>query len=119
LGDSTNIIRIATVGDIPVGLYRVTYRDTVNKRGMSNIDIFANLRGRGLGTLVLQAGVSMAFNELGIKTLDAEILAHNIASIKAHEKVGFTRSATRREAVYLLSNYHDSHLYWLENPNEC
>lgn len=59
-------------------------------------------RGEGIGTLLLEALVR-ASEDAGIWTLTAGIFPENVASIRAHERVGFRRVG-RRERIGL---FHD------------
>jgi aminoglycoside 6'-N-acetyltransferase len=55
------------------------------------------VRGRGLGAAALRAVARFAF-DAGAHRVQAEILAHNTAGLRAFDAAGFTREGVRRQA---------------------
>jgi phosphinothricin acetyltransferase len=71
-------------------------------RGVAEVSVYvaAEARGRGIGTLLLLALID-ASEAAGIWTLQASVMADNIATIRLHEKAGF-REVGRRERISRL-----------------
>ena len=95
-----------------VGIYRLTHANQQVYSGVSNIDIFAEYRGKGYGTRVLSAGIEFAWG-MGFEWLQSEILSTNIASKNLHSKLGFLYCGSRRNAVQLNGSFVNSGVYQL------
>jgi L-amino acid N-acyltransferase YncA len=80
----------------------------VSKRGVyagvAEVSVYVdeNMRGRGVGSLLLAALVTQSEN-LGIWTLQASIFPENTASISLHESCGF-REVGRRSRIAKLGD---------------
>jgi len=73
-------------------------------RGVCEVMVYvaAEARGRGVGGLLMRRLVE-ASEEAGIWTLQAGIFPENVASIRAHERVGFRVLGTRER----VAQFHD------------
>lgn len=77
-------------------------------------------RGRGLGRALLQALVDRAAADGNVHVLVGAIDAANTASIRLHERLGFTHAGTVRQAAFKFGRWLDLALYQriLETPRE-
>lgn len=68
----------------------------INKEGMVEIGYGTNpeFEGQGYMTEAVSAVVEWAEKQPGVRTVEAEVEAGNIASIRVLEKSGFTRTGT-------------------------
>lgn len=63
-------------------------------------------RGKGIGTLLLQPLLQIA-KERGLRTMIAGITADNAASLRLHEKLGYSRAGVIREAGWKFERWLD------------
>ena len=70
---------------------------------------------KGIGEKLMKRLIEHAKNR-GIKTMVGSIDATNIASIRAHEKLGFTYSGTIKNAGYKFGKWLDLAFYQLDLP---
>ena len=106
-----NIIMIAEQGDQPIGLYKISDIDWLNRHYNSAHDVFKKHRGLGLGYKVVEAGVDFGFEVLNMHRIDTEVLANNVASHKTVLFAGYVLEGTRREAVHKCGKWIDSNFY--------
>jgi L-amino acid N-acyltransferase len=66
----------------------------------------ADARGRGIGSQLLRALIDRA-STLGKHVMIAGVDADNAASIRLHERLGFTRAARLCEAGYKFDRWLD------------
>ena len=85
--------------------------------GVAEVSVYVdeNVRGRGVGSLLLAALVTQSENE-GIWTLQASIFPENAASISLHKAFGFREVGTRRRIGKLHGVWRDTVL--LERRSE-
>lgn len=69
-------------------------------------------RGRGLGRTLMQALIARAEAQ-GLHVLVGGIDAENVASIRLHEKLGFSHAGTIRQAGYKFGRWLDLAFYQL------
>ena len=97
--DDRGVCGFATFGDFRAWPgYRFTVEHTVHVR--------ADGRGRGIGTLLVQALFPRAA-ALGKHVMIAGVDAANAASIRFHERLGFTQSGRLREVGYKFDRWLD------------
>ncbi len=72
-------------------------------------------RGRGVGEALLRALIALA-PEHGLHVLVGGIDAQNTASIRLHEKLGFTHAGTVRQAGFKFGHWLDLAFYQLVLP---
>jgi len=92
----------------PIGIYKISNIDWINRSYDSAHDIFKQYRGNGYGKLVLEAGVDFGFEVLNMHRMDTEVLANNIASYKNAIYAGFSKEGFKRKAVYKCNEWLDS-----------
>ncbi|MDH2241153.1 UDP-4-amino-4,6-dideoxy-N-acetyl-beta-L-altrosamine N-acetyltransferase [Pseudomonas sp. GD03909] len=61
----------------------------------------------GTGKLVCSAALDFAFQELGVHKVAGQVLDFNIASIRLHQRLGFTQEGILREHGFIDKKYHD------------
>ncbi len=63
--------------------------------------------GKGYGTEASAAALDFAFNRLRVNRVESTIDERNAASIRLHEKLGFTHEGTMRKKHYRVDTYID------------
>ncbi|MFB6469589.1 GNAT family N-acetyltransferase [Cytobacillus sp. Hz8] len=69
-------------------------------------------KGKGLGTVLMKEIITKA-KELGHHTIISLITSGNEASVKIHEKLGFSYVGTIKEVGYKFNQWHDVAYYQL------
>ena len=69
--------------------------------------------GRGFATEAVRALVSVAFREMALHRLWADIDPRNVGSLRVVEKLGFLREGHLRENYFLKGEWCDTYLYGL------
>jgi RimJ/RimL family protein N-acetyltransferase len=105
---NTDIVLIAKNQDQPVGTFKISGIDWMNRSCNVGHDIFVKHRGHGFGNKIVVAGVDFCFEILNMHRLDAEVLENNVASQKTLFGGGFKEEGRRRQAVYKCNQYLDS-----------
>jgi RimJ/RimL family protein N-acetyltransferase len=84
--------------------------DWINRRASNGVVIGRpDLQGHGYGTDTLMTIARVAFEELGLHRLDAEISAFNEASLRLYVgRCGWREEGRRRENFYRRGRYWDS-----------
>lgn len=72
--------------------------------------------GQGYGTDATRLILRYAFLELGLHRVELDVYSFNPRGVRAYEKAGFRREATRREALYREGQYHDIHVMGILRP---
>jgi phosphinothricin acetyltransferase len=78
--------------------YRFTVEHTLHVR--------TDVRGRGIGTQLLRALIDRA-SALGKHVMVAGVDADNLASVRLHERLGFTQAGRLREVGYKFERWLD------------
>jgi len=102
---------IAEVAEVPVGLFKVTSIDWVNRQADAAWDIFKDYRGKGLGKDLVAAGTRFAFEFLNLHRLNAEILETNIVSQKCAMAAGYEKEGCKRQAIFKNDHYINSWMF--------
>lgn len=74
--------------------------------------------GNGYMTEALQLMVNYGFNELKFHRIEAEVMPHNIGSIKILEKTGFHKEGIARQNVMINGKWEDHQVLAIINPND-
>lgn len=77
-----------------------------------SVYIDAEQRGRGIGTALLSEILQRA-KQLGYHTVISGIVGGNEASVKLHEKFGFTLAGRFQEVGFKFGEWHDVYFYQL------
>lgn len=98
-------------GYVSLSAYREkeAYRSTVEL----SVYIHPNYRGKGLATKLMQFILDEAHRDESIHTVVSVITSGNEASIKLHEKFGFTFGGTLKEVGMKFGKYLDIDNYYL------
>lgn len=91
---------VATLGGVVAGWAALSPVSTrAAYRGVAEVSVYvaADARGRGVGRMLLEALIP-ASEAAGFWTLQAVILAENVASVELHQRVGF-RLVGQRERL--------------------
>lgn len=103
-----DVVGYATYGPFrpyPANLYTVEH----------SVYVHENHHRKGIGEKLMHELIEHA-KDRGIKTMVGGIDATNIASIRAHEKLGFTYSGTIKNAGYKFGEWLDLAFYQLNLP---
>jgi len=95
----------------PIGVFKIDRVDWISRSGHVGWDIFQHARGKGLGKLLVQAGIDFVFEVLNLRRIDCEILSNNFASKKCAEGAGFILEGRRRCAIVKCRELLDSEIY--------
>jgi len=97
--DQSGVAAFGTFGDFRAWVgYRFTVEHTLHVR--------ADVRGRGIGTHLLRGLIARA-HSLGKHVMIAGVDADNAASIRLHERLGFTQAGRLREVGYKFGRWLD------------
>jgi len=97
--DSSGVVGFGSFGDFRTWPgYRFTVEHSVHVR--------ADRRGEGLGTLLLSTLIERA-GALGKHVMIAGVDADNLASIRLHERLGFTKVAQLSEVAWKFDRWLD------------
>ena len=114
VGNPRNLMMIAECDGTPVGIFKISSVEWINRTADVAWDIFQEERGKGLGKRLVAAGVDFCFSILNLRRLDAEILENNAPSQKCAEAAGFELEGRRKKAVHCREakdSYVDSLIY--------
>jgi RimJ/RimL family protein N-acetyltransferase len=79
-----------------------------NRAGLLSIGIGEpDYRGKGYGSEALRLILRYAFNELNLERVGLDVIANNLAAIRAYERAGFRQEGTLRGAVLRDGQRHD------------
>ena len=62
---------------------------------------------KGLGKEIMKMAIKYAFNNLNLKSINAEIISNNLASIYLHKKLGFIEYDLLKNAIKKDDNFYD------------
>ena len=87
--------------------------DTKNNRGEIGYVLNPAYQGQGYMTEALQAVLKVAFAYLGLRRVQARIMAGNVASERLAERVGFKYEGTLRDHLLVKGAYRTIRIYGL------
>lgn len=98
--DETNTVRWMIVFDgKTVGTVILSSIDYSNATGNMNIKLLPSYQDKGIGRKALLIACDIAFNELDIFCLTANVLSYNIKSYMLFKKIGFHEDGIMRSRV--------------------
>ena len=106
-----NLFLIAEADYLPIGLFKITSIDWVNRQADAAWDIFKQYRGKGMGKDLVTAGTHFAFEILNLHRLNAEILETNEASQKCALAAGYVKEGCKKQAIFKNDHYVDSWMF--------
>lgn len=80
--------------------------------------VIPQAQGRGIASEALRAICDYAFNEAGVKAINAYVLADNKGSVRVLEKMGFVRTQVLEQAYEISGVKYDDWVYRLESGVE-
>lgn len=95
----------------PVGTVILSKIDNLNYVGNMNIKLLPSYQGKGIAKIALEKACKIAFSEMGLFCLTANVLSFNNRSQKLFETLGFRKDGILRSRVikdnqrYDLINY--------------
>jgi RimJ/RimL family protein N-acetyltransferase len=87
--------------------------DLYNRQAHIGISLLPAVRGRGLGTDVVQVLCRYGFAVLGLHRLQIETLADNRAMIQAATRAGFVAEGTLRRSAWSMGQFIDQVIFGL------
>ena len=113
------------------------YEDQGNSQGFLSFSIKENLeadwgfykapdaeRERGTGKSLGKLGLDYAFKKIGIRKITAQVIDFNLASLKFHEQLGFSKNKIGRNEYLAKNKYYDVHHFnisagpWVNKEND-
>jgi RimJ/RimL family protein N-acetyltransferase len=94
---------------------------TINRRVgtfMYGIAITPQAQGKGYATEAVRLLLRYFFREKRYQKVNAEVYSFNTASIRLHERLGFTLEGQLRRMVYTDGQFHDALIYGMTRE-EC
>lgn len=102
-----------TYDGISVGTIILSNIDLKNLVGNMNIKLLPISQGKGIAKVALKEACKIAFEELGLYCLTANILAYNIKSQKLFESLGFHKDGILRSRIIKDQDRYDLFTYSL------
>ncbi len=90
-----------------VGLIRMDEFDWANRSVRVGCDVAKELRGKGLGTQIMEMVVQYCFQYLNMHRLWLLVLEFNGAARTVYKKAGFKEEGCYRKAIFREGKYHD------------
>lgn len=81
-------------------------------RADTGIYLFPEHRGKGLGTLALEAAKDYCRCRLGLHQLTASVAVGNPEALECYRKAGFTSTGRRRDWLRMTEGWEDVELLW-------
>ena len=76
--------------------------------------VISQAQGKGIASEALRAVCEYAFNQTGVKAINAYVLADNLGSVRVLEKSGFVRTQALEQAYEISGVRYDDWVYRLE-----
>ncbi|WP_100374792.1 GNAT family N-acetyltransferase [Bacillus sp. FJAT-45037] len=94
-----------------IGLAQIFDIHTVNRSCKIGIIVKPDFWGKGYATQILHALEEICYDHIGLRRIEAEVLANNLAIMKLLENQNYNREGTRKEAIFKKSEHIDAHVY--------
>lgn len=109
-------LMICNLDHNPVGLIDVFDLEPKDRRAALGILITKKeLRGKGIGSEVLNLICQYCFTHLGLHQVYANVTADNVVSSKLFEKMGFIKAGIKKDWIFAEGKFKDEILYQLIN----
>lgn len=99
--------------DALIGTCTLAEISAEHRRAAVGFAVRRDLWSRGYATEALEAMVGFAFNELGLRRLEADADPRNAGSIRVLERAGFQREGRQRERLVVNGEVQDAVLFGL------
>jgi RimJ/RimL family protein N-acetyltransferase len=110
-GDDVRLVIAANEDDAVIGDLTIHGTDPRNGTFSYGVSIAAHARGQGLAAEAITLALRHFFHERRYQKVSVGIFAFNAASIRLHERLGFTLEGRQRRMVFTRGEYHDQLLY--------
>lgn len=107
--DAFSVVELA--GDQLAGVAVLWGIDTHNRTAHLGLSLRPSFQGRGLGVDTVRTLNHYGFAVRGLRRLQLETLADNVAMRKAAERAGFTLEGTLRQSAYVVGELIDVVIY--------
>lgn len=102
----------------PVGCVYLPKFEEEHKKAESGMFMGDTLvKGRGVATEAMKLLAEYGFRELGMHKIVSRVLAHNKASARVLEKVGYVQEAYLHEELFIEGRYEDLLLFGIISPD--
>lgn len=88
LADPAKVIWLSTEGSVPVASIRF---EAEGQRARVSVQVSPDAQGKGIGSRLISEATALYVDATG-RTVEAEIKADNVASIRAFESAGYSRA---------------------------
>ena len=96
---------------VPVGSISTHHCDSRNGTFSYGVDVAPEHQQRGYASESVCLILKYYFQELRYQKATVAVHAHNLASIRLHERLGFRKEGTLRRMVFTRGRYYDLILY--------
>jgi UDP-4-amino-4,6-dideoxy-N-acetyl-beta-L-altrosamine N-acetyltransferase len=104
--------------DRPIGSVYLQHFEEENKKAESGIFLGdESIKGKGIGTESVALLKNYAFETLGLHKLMARVLAYNTASLRLHEKAGYTKEAYLKDELFIEGKFEDLVMFGAISPH--
>lgn len=93
--------------ETPVGTIILSNIDLINLVGNMNIKLLPESQGRGIAKIALKEACKLAFEEVGLYCVTANVLEYNIKSQRLFETLGFHKDGVLRSRVVKYGKRYD------------
>jgi UDP-4-amino-4,6-dideoxy-N-acetyl-beta-L-altrosamine N-acetyltransferase len=101
----------------PVGSVYLQHFEEENRKAESGIFMGEeSIKGKGIGTEAVVLLKNYAFETLGLHKVMARVLAYNAASLRLHEKAGYTKEAYLKDELFIEGKFEDLVLFGAISP---
>lgn len=116
LNDPAQRYFIYQLNDLELGLVAFTQIDMI-KKNASWAFYAAPDAPRGVGTKMEFLALEYAFGELGLESLNCEVLSYNTPVIKLHQRFGFLEKTIQKNRILSTGEASDVHALCIEREN--
>lgn len=95
-------------GEVPVGYFRISNIDLVNKNLLIGADINKNFCGKGIAYQSYKKFIPILFEMYELNKISLEVLSTNERAIHLYKKLGFVFEGIKRKEILKNGNWIDS-----------
>lgn len=92
----------------PIGYFRTSNWNDVNRHVHIGCDLQADYRGKGLAQMAYRVFLQFLFGECGMNKVSLEVLDHNEPAKRLYRRLGFVLEGVKRQDVRRGDRYLDS-----------
>ncbi len=109
--DDQHFLVIETLDEKPIGSINANQTNRIHGSFKYGIAVHASARRKGYASDALNIFLNYYFNELRYNKVNATVYEFNVASIKLHEKLQFTREGRLRQTIYSNGQFWDELIF--------